>query len=104
MDEMKNYFENSMNNIAFDQIISDIQKNFKNDKAINFIFKKRFLNKDLLIKIMFKPNTKYNPFDTILSFNIELDKDFPESIPYVSMVSNVIFFRKKLLGFSSYFV
>ena len=89
MEEMKNYFENSINNYSFDQIIKDIQKNYKSNNNIFISFKKRFEFNDLIIKITFKKKTSLNILNCLLTFNIEVDKSFPNSIPNVKIISNV---------------
>ncbi len=89
MDDMKNYFENSINNYSFDQIIKEIQKVYKNNNDLSISFKKRMEFSDLIIKINYKKKTSLNFFNSAMSFIIEVDKYFPDSIPVVKMTSNV---------------
>jgi len=89
MDDMKNYFENSINNYSFDQIIKEIEKTYKSNKNIYFSFKKRLDFSDLIIKITYKRRTNLNFLNSQITFYIEIDKNFPNSIPFIKMISNV---------------
>ena len=90
MEEIKNYFENSINNYGFDQIIKEIQKTYKTNNNLIFAFKKRLDFNDLTIKLTYKKKTILNSSNSALTFYIEIDKIFPNSVPIVKLVTNVI--------------
>ena len=75
---------------SFEKIKQEIENKYKNNPGLEIIFKKNIDNVELLIKIKYFKNTKYNPFynKTVL-FSIELDDMFPDSIPIIQLTSNV---------------
>jgi len=80
-----NTFETS----SYQKLIKDITDKYEKNKNIDIVFKRNIENIELLIKIKLMKNTILNPFNKNVSIQIEIDELFPESIPIITMTSNV---------------
>ncbi len=73
----------------FDNIIKTLEKTYKSNKKITLSFKRRTDSHDLIIHFTLKKSTNFNVLTTSITFCITLDKSYPESVPYVTIITNV---------------
>ncbi len=87
-DKVKNYkkHETCYN---YKQTINEIKNAFSTNKNIKITFMRNEEQLDLTIKIKYKKKSEYNPYRLDIVFYIEIDKNYPNSQPYVKTLTNV---------------